>query len=191
VATAPPSISSSPPPTGIAQHSDCDDCLNDPDLSNNSDTQTTVVNALTDISVTKTDSADPVNLGDNITYTITVTNNGPDNATGVSLMDTLPASVNFVSATPSQGMCAQAAGLVTCNLGALANGSSATVSIVVTTTANGVITNTVTVTADGADSNPANNQASQTTSVGQIADLVLSMADGTTRFQSLRTLSTR
>ncbi|MGH9779514.1 MAG: choice-of-anchor Q domain-containing protein, partial [Candidatus Acidiferrales bacterium] len=150
---------------------------NDPDVSNNTDTENTVVNPVTDISVTKTDDADPVDVGDNITYTVTVTNNGPDNATGVSLMDTLPASVNFVSATPSQGMCAEAGGLVTCNLGALANGNSATVTIVVTTTANAVITNTVTVTADGGDSNPGNNQASENTSVGTMAELILSMAD--------------
>ena len=150
---------------------------NDPDASNNSDTENTVVNPVTDISVTKTDDADPVDVGDNITYTVTVSNNGPDDATGVSLMDTLPASVNFVSATPSQGMCAEAGGLVTCNLGALANGNSATITIVVTTTANALITNTATVTADGADTNPANNQASQTTSVGVLAELILSMAD--------------
>ncbi len=150
---------------------------NDPDLSNNSDTETTVVNPVTDISITKTDDADPVDVGDNITYTVTVANNGPDNATGVSLMDTLPASVNFVSATPSQGMCAEAGGLVTCNLGAVANGNTATVTIVVTTTANAVITNTVTVTADGADTNPGNNQASQSTSVGTLVELILSMAD--------------
>jgi uncharacterized repeat protein (TIGR01451 family) len=150
---------------------------NDTDGSNDSDTEDTTVNPVTDVSITKTDSADPVNVGDNITYTVMVTNNGPDNATGVSVMDTLPAGVNFVSATPSQGMCAEAAGLVTCNLGTLNAMANATVSIVVTTTANGILTNTVTVSADGIDTNPANNQASQTTAVGQVADLILSMSD--------------
>ncbi|MBA2592590.1 MAG: DUF11 domain-containing protein, partial [Gammaproteobacteria bacterium] len=40
-----------------------------------------------------------------MTYTVPVTNNGPSNATGVTMTDTLPAGVSFVSATPSQGSC--------------------------------------------------------------------------------------
>ncbi len=67
-----------------------------------------------DLSVTKTDSPDPVTVGNNLTYTVTITNNGPGGATGVVLTDTLPVGVTFVSATPSQGSCGEASGVVTC-----------------------------------------------------------------------------
>src|SRR5262249_21003329 len=97
----------------------------DPDLSNNSATQGTTV-SLADVSLTKTDSPDPVTVGSNLPYTITVSNGGPSTATGVTMTDALPAGVTFVSATPSQGNCNGTA-TVTCSLGSLNNGGSATV----------------------------------------------------------------
>jgi len=118
-----------------------------------------------DLSVTKTDSPDPATLGENLTYSLTVTNNGPDLASGVSLSDTLPASVSFVSATASQGSCSQASGTVSCALGSLANGASATVDIVVEPNSTGTISNTASVSGDQADSNAANNSATATTTV--------------------------
>jgi uncharacterized repeat protein (TIGR01451 family) len=61
--------------------------------SNNSDDeQTEVYPYFTDLAVTKTDSPDPVKIGQNITYTITVTNNGPDRATGVYAVDNIGAA---------------------------------------------------------------------------------------------------
>lgn len=74
---------------------------NDPNSGNNSDTESTAVNLVADISVTKADAADPVNVGQNIVYTVTVANAGPDAATAVMLTDTLPAAVTFVSAMAS------------------------------------------------------------------------------------------
>ena len=62
---------------------------------------------MADLAVTKTGLPDPVLVGSNLTYTVTVTNNGPNNASNVMVTDTLPANVTFVSATPSQGTCAQ------------------------------------------------------------------------------------
>src|SRR5207302_4082967 len=84
-----------------------------------------------DLAVTKTAFPNPVPLGTNLTYTVTVTNNGPSAATGVTLTDTLPAGVRFVSATPTQGTCAQASGTVTCDLGNLAFDVTARATIVV------------------------------------------------------------
>ena len=86
-----------------------------------------------DLAVTKTDDPDPVTEGGNITYTVTVTNNGPGAATNVTLTDTYDALTAFVSATATQGTCADDTGTVTCDLGTLANGATATVTIVVTT----------------------------------------------------------
>jgi uncharacterized repeat protein (TIGR01451 family) len=93
-----------------------------------------------------------------------VTNNGPAAATGVTLTDPLPTNVTFVSATPSTGTCIPSTA-VTCNLGSLANGASATVTLVVQPTANGTVTNTASVTANESDPVTSNNSATVTTSV--------------------------
>jgi uncharacterized repeat protein (TIGR01451 family) len=138
----------------------------DPNLNNNHDTQVTTVNAApsADLSITKSDSPDPVTVGSNLTYTITVKNNGPSGATGVTMTDPLPGTVTFVSATPSQGNCTGTA-TVTCSLGSLSNGASATVTIVVTPTQAGGISNTATVGANEADPDTSNNSATQPTTV--------------------------
>ena len=79
-----------------------------------------------DLLITIVDSADPVIQGDNVTYTATVTNNGPDAATGVDLAATLPADTTLVLATPSQGTCDA---VVSCALGTIASLGTATVTI--------------------------------------------------------------
>ena len=71
-----------------------------------------------DLFLTMSDSPDPVTAGTNLTYTITVTNNGPTDATGVTVSDPLPAGVSFVSANPTQGSCSGTT-TVTCDLGGL------------------------------------------------------------------------
>ncbi|HKY09003.1 MAG TPA: SBBP repeat-containing protein [Candidatus Binatia bacterium] len=102
------------------------------------------------------DSPDPATLGANITYTITVTNHGPDNATDVELTDVLPSGVGLVSATPSVGSCS-GSGTIVCGLGDLVNGASATVTIVVSTAAVGKLTNTATVSSEQTDTDATNN----------------------------------
>jgi uncharacterized repeat protein (TIGR01451 family) len=77
-----------------------------------------------DLSLTKTDAQDPVAVGGSLTYTITVNNAGPNTALGVTVSDTLPTGVVFVSAISSQGTCA-GTDTVTCGIGTLANGGSA------------------------------------------------------------------
>lgn len=52
-----------------------------------------------DLSVTRTDSTGAINLGDQYTYTLTVTNNGPNTAANIVLTESLPSGVNFISAT--------------------------------------------------------------------------------------------
>ena len=64
-----------------------------------------------DLALAKTVSDPTPNVGDTITYTITLTDNGPDNATSVQVTDLLPSGVSFVSATPSQGTYRAARGL--------------------------------------------------------------------------------
>jgi uncharacterized repeat protein (TIGR01451 family) len=122
------------------------------------------VTSCADLRVQKTDAADPVAVGSNVTYTITVTNNGPDSATNVELTDILPSSIVLVSATPSTGSCAGTSTVV-CDLGTLASGATETVTIVVTTTVVGNLTNAVSVTSDQTDTVPGNNQDEERTRV--------------------------
>ena len=118
-----------------------------------------------DLSITKTDSADPIGTEEMLTYTIVVTNNGPDLATAVSVTDTLPMDVTFSSATTTAGSCREESSEVVCDLGDMANGSNVTLSIMVLPDAVGDITNSVVVTSATADPDLANNSAAETTTV--------------------------
>jgi uncharacterized repeat protein (TIGR01451 family) len=153
----------------------------DPNAADNTNiTQTTTVTAVADLALTKTDSPDPVLVGGTLTYTLTVTNNGPNSATGVTLTDTLPANVTFVSSNPAAPTCSQAAGVVTCNLGTIASGANSVVTISVTPQAAAVpsVTNSASVTAAEVDPNSADNtNISQTTTVNPAADLAVTKTD--------------
>ena len=112
---------------------------------------------VTDLALTMTGSPNPA-MNSNITYTVGVTNNGPAAATNTVLIDILPLAVNFVSATSTTGNCTVDAGNnVTCNLGSLANGGSATVTIVVAPTATGTFVNFAGVSSDITDNIRTNN----------------------------------
>jgi uncharacterized repeat protein (TIGR01451 family) len=111
-----------------------------------------------DLSVTKADSPDPVHIGQNLTYTITVTNNGPAQATGVTATDQLPKNAGFGSASTTKGTCSVQKRVVTCTLGTLARGETVNITIRVKPTKKGTITNVVTVqSASPPDPNTANN----------------------------------
>ena len=116
------------------------------------------------LSITKTDSPDPIAVGHNLTYTMTVTNNGPDAATGAVVTDPLPASAAFISASP-QCVYTQSSHTVTCSLGTLANGSTATVSVVVRPVQGGTITDTASVMGNEMDPDTSNNTATASTTV--------------------------
>lgn len=117
-----------------------------------------------DLAVTKVESPSPATVGGTLTYTITVTNNGPSKATGVTLTDNLPLNAGFLSATPSQGSCAGQAA-INCSLGSLAVGASAKVTVLATARAPGNVINTAAVSGDQVDPNLANNQATVTSAV--------------------------
>lgn len=118
-----------------------------------------------DLSITKTDSADPAPEGAPLTYTITVSNAGPDASTGVQVVDELPSQVDPVSAAASQGTCDTKGKTVTCALGTLASGASATVTIQVTSKKAGLLSNTATVTSADTDSYMPNNSDTETTQI--------------------------
>ncbi len=123
----------------------------------------------TDIAVTKAATASvrlPVGGGSvPITYSLVVTNNGPDTAANVKVADAAPAGVTFVSSTASAGTCTTTALALDCAIPSLAKGASATITINATVNATGTKTNTVTVTTTTPETNSANNTAQASTLV--------------------------
>src|SRR5262249_41974027 len=132
----------------------------DPNAANNTSSATTTVTGSADLSITKTAPA-TAGAGQEFTYTLSGHNGGPSDATGVTVTDTLPNSVTFVSASTG---CTNASGTVACTVGNLANGANATATVVVTAPNNAAtLTNTATVAGSPTDPNTANNTSSATT----------------------------
>ncbi len=120
-----------------------------------------------DLAISITASPNPVFANSNLTYTITVTNNGPD-APAFTVADTLPSTLSFVSCTATGGgVCNGTANARTVSFPALANGASVTATLVGkvsgTVVNNSLITNTASISNSSAvDPNRANNSASAT-----------------------------
>ena len=104
----------------------------DPNSSNNSAAVTvTASNPAADLSVTQAASPNPVQVGANLTYTLTLRNAGPTAASSVTLTDTLPGATSFVSCTATGGgACGGAGNNRTVSFGSLAAGATATVTLV-------------------------------------------------------------
>ena len=114
--------------------------------------QSLVVNPAADLAVSQTVTPNLVTVGNNLTYTIVITNRGPSAASNLILNDTLPASVTFMSGSTG-------CGATGCNLGMLASGANTTVTITVKAGAEGLLTNTVSVSSSATDLNLADNTA--------------------------------
>jgi uncharacterized repeat protein (TIGR01451 family) len=148
----------------------------DPAPANNHSSSETTVLIPGDLALTKLDDPDPVYAGNTLTYTISIANNGGSDITGVILTDTLPAGVGYLFTTPSQGVCDQVSGMVTCVLGSLSPGFPTTISIVVTAPPDaGTLLNQASVAGSEFDPDLTNNTASATTGVLAEADLSLAM----------------
>ncbi len=116
-----------------------------------------------DLSVTLSAPA-AASTGSAITYTATVANAGPNPAQGVTVALTLDASLLVNSITSSQGSCSSGS-TFSCDLGSLANGASASVTVNATPTASGTIESTAMADSVSYDSNVSNNLASASTTV--------------------------
>ena len=113
-----------------------------------------------DVSIAKTLAPGSLVAGETVTFNLVVSNSGPDSASGVTVTDTLPAQLSFVSATSTAGSCDSGPITITCNLGTLAPSGSATVTIVARMVATGPTTNTANVAAGTADPDSADNASS-------------------------------
>ncbi|HET9212577.1 MAG TPA: DUF11 domain-containing protein, partial [Thermoanaerobaculia bacterium] len=141
--------------------------------------------ATADLAVTKTDTPDPVTAGTNLTYTITVTNNGPDPADTASWNDMLPAGTTFVSLSSVAGWSCTtpvvgAGGLISCTNPTFAVGSAMftlTVAVDPATAAGTVISNTAGVNSATGEGNPGDESATATTTVAASADLSVTKVD--------------
>jgi uncharacterized repeat protein (TIGR01451 family) len=153
----------------------------DPNTANNTATGKVRFVGTADLSLAKSGSPDPVIAGQNLTYTLTATNQGPSSAPNVVVTDVLPKEVSLVSAAPAQGSCGgttvpgDPAQPLTCNLGALASGASAQITVVVNVhqdvPSGTILVNNATVSSDYADPNNGDNNATATVTVNTSADL--------------------
>jgi uncharacterized repeat protein (TIGR01451 family) len=141
----------------------------DPNSTNNvTPPVITTVTPVADVGLGKTGSA-TVLASSNLVYTISVTNFGPSSASGVTVTDTLPATVTFVSAS---GGGANNSGVVSWNLGTLANGQVSNLTVTVTAPASGTLTNTASASSPTVDPNSTNNITSPViTTVTPVADV--------------------
>jgi uncharacterized repeat protein (TIGR01451 family)/fimbrial isopeptide formation D2 family protein len=133
----------------------------DANAANNTATDPTNIISRADLSLTKTANNSAPLINQLVTFTLTVTNAGPTNTTGVTVRDLLPAGLTFVSATPAAAY-NSATGVWT--IGNLNSGSNSTLQIVARVTTSGAITNTAEVNASAVtdpDSTPNNNVAAE------------------------------
>jgi len=152
--------------------------LFDYDTGNNQVWVTTGAGSGSDLELAMAEAWDPALAGAPFAYTLTAKNLGPAAAPGVTLIDTLPAGAAFSSASAG---CAEAAGVVTCDLGTLNAGTSAVVNVTVLPGAGTPsMTNAASLAGGGVDPNPGNNTAGVTTGVvaAQPASLAVDVLAG-------------
>jgi len=161
--------------------------LFDPVIANNTATITPVpVAASSDLQITKTVNNNTAIAGSNIVFTLTATNIGPSNATGITVNDILPSGYTYVSNIPSSGTYNNVTGIW--NIGAMATGASATLTVTATVKATGSYANTATISGTNADPVAGNNSSTATVSPS-VGTPVFSMGATSTRCQAASTIT--
>ncbi|MDX1998485.1 MAG: GEVED domain-containing protein, partial [Thermoanaerobaculia bacterium] len=159
----------------------------DPNVSNNSATDTDTLTPQVDLAITKTDGLTTANAGAATTYTIVVTNSGPSDAVNATVADTFPVALQSPTwtcvASPLSSCAAAGSGNLNDSVTVRSGGTlTYTVNGTISGTFSGILSNTATVAAPGGttDTNGANNSATDTTDVLPVADLSISKSDGVT-----------
>ncbi len=150
--------------------------LPDLDPNDNMATEFTDVVTSADLSLSKLGSVDPVVAGENLAYTLTVTNNGPSDAVGVVVSDTLGPGLSLVS---TSGCAEDPSGAPTCNLGTLAAGAMVqyTLNVLVDPSANFGVSNSATVSSSTTEAAPGDESAQLDTGVVRSSLFALTKTD--------------
>jgi uncharacterized repeat protein (TIGR01451 family) len=156
---------------------------NDPNLANNTASVLTIVGAAgsADLVVMMSAAPNPVQAGNQITYTVTVHNNGPAATSSVTLTDTIPTHTTFVSLAQSgtAWVCPAPGASVSCTITSLPSGATTTFTLIVTVTAGTasgtVITNTASTSTSTPDPNPGSNSATTNVTVASAGQYDLSV----------------
>jgi uncharacterized repeat protein (TIGR01451 family) len=164
--------------------------VTDPTPGNNSATDTDTQASVADLSVTKTDGSATYTPGNNVIYTVVVSNAGPSAVTGATVSDPLPSGIT--TATWTAVAAGGATGFTASGSGAISNtvnmpvGSSITytVTMAVPAVRTGNLSNTATVAAPGGVTDPAsgNNSATDTDTQASVADLSVTKTDGSASY---------
>ncbi|MBN2508146.1 MAG: immunoglobulin domain-containing protein [Verrucomicrobia bacterium] len=136
-----------------------------------------LMNPMTDLQLAMDGPPGAVPMGTNLLYTLTVGNAGPATVPGIVLRDLFQGPAQVLEATSTQGACTRIDGGIECAIGTLAGGQSATITVLAAPVATGSVTNTATLIADVADSQPADNTARRVTVVLPITDVELRHSD--------------
>ncbi len=162
--------------------------VTDPNPGNNSASDTDTVVPFADLAITKTDGVTSVTPGGTTTYTIVVSNNGPVNVVGATVIDNLPAAITSdtftaVGSGGATGFTASGTGNISDTVN-LPNGATITYTLHANIAANatGTLSNTATVSppVGVTDPNLANNSATDTDTIALTADLAITKTDGVT-----------
>jgi uncharacterized repeat protein (TIGR01451 family) len=137
----------------------------DLELSNNTVREIISANRSADLSLSKFYSPELATEDNTIAYTFTVVNNGPSDASGVTITDELPAGVTFNSFTGGSQGCEVIESTVTCQLGSLASKATTTLTMFFSHTTEGTITNNAHVSSAEVDDNPEDDSSTATAEV--------------------------
>ena len=148
--------------------------VTDPITANNTATDANTPSPQADLAINKSDDPDPTDAESTLTYTLSISNAGPNVATAVTVADVLPAGVIYGNASGDGWNCSHAGGVVTCTRPSLAVGVAPDVIITVTTpVTGGIIVNTASISATTLDPDVTNNVTTTDTLVTALVDLEL------------------
>jgi uncharacterized repeat protein (TIGR01451 family) len=175
------SIQITTPPTngGLVDQATVTASTADLDTANNTASVSDNVFDSADLSITTDETPNPVRIGTNFAYTLSIGNDGPTPATAVEVDDTLPSGATFVSASGTGWTCSNSGNDVTCTLASLnANSSASAITIVATAPATAqTMSNTATVSSATSDPDTTNNTATTSTLANLFADLSVTLTD--------------